>query len=215
MAKKTDNHDLKAKLDLRRYFLRKYHAEQPPDVLDCCQGGGLIWKRLREEFAVNSYWGVDLKPKKGRLKLDSVRILQQPGWPQNVVDVDTYGSPWKHWEAMIPNLSRPTTVFLTSSWVISAGFQQFDRVAMRAVGIHDSILRLAPKTVLAGITRQATDWLLWVASEYATIKEAVEVVSDGNARYFGIRLEPLNDSGRDGTPAESEHPQLSGVTEHV
>lgn len=105
--KKTDNTNLPAKLDLRRRFLRKYHAEDPANVLDCCQGDGVIWKTLRREFTIAGYWGVDTKRKPGRLRLDSSRILAQAGWLQNVVDIDTYGSPWRHWLAMLPNVKRP------------------------------------------------------------------------------------------------------------
>jgi hypothetical protein len=92
-SKKTDNHNPKAKLLLRRHFLDKYHADGNADVLDCCQAGGLLWKEIRKTHQIARYWGVDLKPKKGRLKIDSVRILQQSGWPQNVIDIDTYGEP--------------------------------------------------------------------------------------------------------------------------
>jgi hypothetical protein len=217
MAKKTDNHNPAAKLALRRYFLRKYHAEEPPHVLDCCQGGGLLWRELRKEFETASYWGLDLKPKKGRLKLDSVRVLQQPGWPQNVVDVDTYGSPWKHWEALLPNIQQPTTVFLTAAWVISAGFQQYDRAAINAVGIHQNILDHCPKTLLAAVTRIAASWLLARGCEYDIITiEAVEAVSDGNARYIGVRLEPQKAAVTSAvTPATPEHPRSAKETERV
>jgi hypothetical protein len=93
---KTDNHDPRAKLELRRYFLRKYHGDGLARVLDCCQGSGLLWGTLRQEFECESYWGLDLKRKPGRLSIDSSRVLAQPGWPQDVIDIDTYGSPWKH-----------------------------------------------------------------------------------------------------------------------
>jgi hypothetical protein len=213
MSTKTDNHKPRAKLELRRYFLRRYHADRPPDVLDCCQGGGVLWRKLREEFPVASYWGLDLKPKKGRLKLDSVRVLQQPGWPQNVVDVDTYGSPWKHWEAMLPNVTRPVTVFLTAAWVISAKFQQYDRAAINAVGIPERIAKLAPKSLLAGVTRSAASWLLTSCCVYGLMLiEAVEAVSDGNARYLAVRLEPRKTNGQP-LPAAGRSEQVEPVLE--
>lgn len=189
MTAKTDNHDPRAKLELRRFFLRKYHADHPPDVLDCCQGGGVLWKKLREEFPVRSYWGVDVKPKKGRLKLDSVRILAQPGWPQNVVDVDTYGSPWKHWEAMLPNVQRPLTVFLTiGQWQMGTDSKIFTAIGLQGVNVPPGIA-----VKLHGI---AVNYCLTRGYEYCKIMvEAVEAVSDGNARYIGVRLEPRNGSG--------------------
>lgn len=118
MSIKTDNKDPAAKLELRRHFLRTYHARGPVHVLDCCQATGFLWRTLRAEFAVTSYWGLDLKPKKGRLQLDSVRVLQQRGWNQNVVDVDTYGSPWKHWAALLPNITQPKMHFQKLNFVV-------------------------------------------------------------------------------------------------
>ena len=189
MAKttKTDNHNPAAKLALRRHFLREYHADDSPHVLDCCQGGGLLWQELRKEFAVASYWGVDVKPKKGRLKLDSVRVLAQPGWPQNVVDIDTYGSPWKHWAAMLPNIARPTTVFLTIGQV-QIGGGQLIKEAKEALELKD--LRIPP-AISAKLNRFAVPYLLAQSDWYGIIvTEALEAASSGNARYIGVRLEP-------------------------
>ena len=197
MAKhfKTDNHDPQKKLELRRYFLRKYHADKPPDVMDCCQGGGVLWRELRKEFAVASYWGLDLKPKKGRLKLDSVRVLQQPGWPQNVVDVDTYGDCWAHWEAMLPNIAKPTTVFLTRG---HGGPNRITLSMYELIAIGITIPRI--HKMGGGITHTlggiAISYCLTKTCDYGNILvEAVEAVSDGNARYIGVRLQPQNGSG--------------------
>jgi hypothetical protein len=201
---KTDNHDPRAKLELRRYFLRRYHADEPPDVLDCCQGSALLWSQLRSEFSVRTYWGVDLKPKKGRLKLDSVRILAQAGWPQNVVDIDTYGSPWKHWLAMLPHISRPTTVFLTVGQVHMAG-SPVQNVVKEALGIGE--LKV-PNAIGARLNQIAVTWLLSRGCGYCTIMEAVEAESTGNARYIGVRLVPAQANGRGApTPGRSEHPE--------
>lgn len=135
MVRKTDNSNLPAKLELRRYFLRKYHGIEATEVLDCCQGSGFIWSRLRCEFNVRSYWGLDVKPKKGRLKIDSSRVLEQPGWPQNVIDIDTYGSPWKHWFALIRTIAHPTTVFLTVGQVATGTVGRLSKEAITAMGL--------------------------------------------------------------------------------
>jgi hypothetical protein len=186
---KTDNHNPKVKLDLRRYFLRKYHADGDGSVLDCCQGGGVMWSTLRQEFDISSYWGVDLKPKKGRLQIDSVRILEQPGWCQNIIDVDTYGSPWKHWIQIAKNISQPMTVFLT------IGNQNQTAMSPEAHGASALGFRFPPSTPqsIKGIIARKYDVLLAFskAAETATIKEVVEAVSTGFARYIGVRLEPI------------------------
>ena len=210
MTAKTDNHDPRAKLKLRRYFLRKYHADDPPDVLDCCQGGGVLWQTLRRAFEVRSYWGVDVKPKKGRLKIDSVRILAQPGWPQNVVDIDTYGSPWKHWNAMMPNVSRPTTIFLTiGQWQMGT-----DKTILSALGVNN--LRI-PAGIAIKLHEIAVTYCFTRPCVNCTITECVEAVSDGLARYFGVRLEPVakaNGRGAD-TPGRSEHTTPNTEVQHV
>lgn len=203
MAKKTDNHNPKVKLDLRRYFLRKYHADEPPRVLDCCQGSGLLWRRLREEFAVASYWGLDLKPQKGRLKLDSVRVLAQPGWDQNVIDVDTYGAPWKHWLALLENVQLPATVFLTIGQnKMVGGFQGAPpRELVDALNLPSQL----PPSIAAKLWDVGAKSLLAMGCVGRTmVAEAVEAVSDGNARYIGVRLEKCRTGGE--TPAR-RHPR--------
>lgn len=206
---KTDNHNPRAKIDLRRYFLRKYHADAPMRVLDCCQGAGLLWRTLREEFEVTSYWGLDLKPKKGRLKLDSVRVLAQRGWDQNVIDVDAYGSPWSHWQAMLPNLLGPTTVFLTRGSHSTEPLNQYERDAIGLTIRLDIPRAFYPKIQLADFAITCC-----VSSCYDGIilVEAVEAVSDGNARYIGVRLEREQPGAN---PAAAKRPEPLKEVQHV
>jgi hypothetical protein len=190
--RKTDNSNLAAKLDLRRYFLRTYHATEPIHVLDCCQGAGVLWRQLRQEFPVASYWGLDVKPKKGRLRLDSVRVLAQPGWPQNVIDVDTYGSPWAHWLALLPNVVSPTTVFLTVGQPLSKPFirrfRSLNKEELQSIGA--SFKTKLPLAFQLFIGKLSTPYVLAAAYKAGVqILEAVEAESTGNANYFGVRLE--------------------------
>lgn len=187
---KTDNHNLTAKLALRRHFLERYHADEPARVLDCCQGSGVIWRALRREFPVASYWGLDLKPKKGRLKLDSVRVLSQSGWTQNVIDVDTYGSPWKHWAALLPNVTGPLTVFLTLGQLRTGTVGNVGAEALKAAGLVFPSLKL-PQAFHVKLRDQFPRYCLARAPMHGLqILECQEALSDGNARYFGVRLLP-------------------------
>ncbi len=189
-SKKIDNSCMQAKLDLRRYFLNRYHVDQsrPIHVLDCCQGSGLIWSALKAEYDVTSYWGVDVKPKAGRLKLDSRRILAQAGWPQNVIDVDTYGSPWGHWLELLPHVTQPTTVFMTIGDQNSGVFQPGPTGA--------NYLTLPPSTpgVLQGMIGRdiAPNILLTRAAQFGiNLIEPIEAIADGqHARYIGCHLVP-------------------------
>ena len=180
---KTDNHNPGAKLALRRYFLRRYHGTGDIRVLDCCQGSARIWSRLRTEFTLASYWGVDVKPLRGRLSLESQRILGQPGWRENVVDVDTYGSPWKHWFAILTNCDHDVTVFLTiGQWQIGA-----DKLILRALDLGD--LKIPPG-IAVKLHDSGTDGCIASVSQFGfKISEAAEADNPhGNARYIGVRL---------------------------
>lgn len=186
--KKTDNHSFGPKLELRKYFLRKYHTPETTHVLDCCQATGQLWKMLAKEHPLTSYWGVDIKPKKGRIKIDSVKILAQKGWPQNVVDIDTYGTPWKHWVSLLATISRPTTVFLTIGLIRMGGGGTMDTASKKILGVETLDL---PPSLQGQLWEISEEYMLAKAQKIGImIEESVEVVSTGTSRYLGIRLHP-------------------------
>lgn len=185
MATKVDNANLAGKLALRRYFLQKYHADAPPVVLDCCQGSAVIWSTLRREFETSSYWGLDQKPKPGRLQVDSARVLALPGWRADVVDVDTYGSPWKHWLALVATLERPVTVFLTvGQWQMGT-----DGKILETLGL-DRFSRRLPAGLARRVQDHALGYLLAAGRKRGVrIVEGMEAPRTRTARYLGLRLE--------------------------
>lgn len=187
---KNDNSHMNPKLELRRHFLTKYHGKQDPArVLDCCQGEARLWTTLRREYKLESYLGLDMKHKRGRLRLDSTRFLAQPEWPQNVVDIDTYGSPWKHYRAMLPNVRGAVTVFLTIGQVLMGT----DRIILETLGLQR--LRL-PAGIACKLHDLALTYCLAEACGFGIIiSEAVEALPSGNARYIGLRLEKANGPG--------------------
>ncbi|MCP4427166.1 MAG: hypothetical protein GY803_21985 [Chloroflexi bacterium] len=195
MTKKTDNSNLPAKLALRRYFMDKYHSDDRARVFDACQGDGVIWRTLRQEYEVTNYWGVDEKPKKGRIKIDSVRVLGQPGWPEDVIDIDTYGSPWKHWLAMLPHVERPLTAFLTVGSG-GPGRVRLGREELLAMGITiDSVLGMSG-AITHNLIELAMRYALAAAYDYGLrIVEAQETMTSDSkwrTRYIGVRLEPVD-----------------------
>ena len=188
--KSTDNSNLAAKLALRRHFLRTYHGEGTAHVFDCCQGSQVIWSKLRREFKLASYWGVDLKPKKGRLKIDSSRVLDQPGWTANVIDVDVYGSPWSHWEAILRHGQAAVIVFLTiGQHRAMCASSPLSKAALAALGLAPLASSL-PKGMHAKLAPLSVSYSLGRAAEFGwTISEGREAMCQGNARYIGVRLE--------------------------
>lgn len=185
----SDNADVEPKLDLRRHFLTKYlPTGRKAVVLDCCQAGGLLWRTLRTEYAV-TYWGVDRVPRKGRLAIDSARLLLAPSLAYDVVDVDTYGSPWQHWSNLLPNVARPMIVFLTLGR--AGGIKSVDSAVLRAVGLH-RMSRMPPQALRWKLDHIAVESCLALCYRYGVrIVETMEVDPPSpNARYFGLYIEP-------------------------
>lgn len=186
--KKDDNKHLGAKLILRRHFLDKYHREGTPFVFDACQGEGLIWRRLRAEYSVR-YFGVDRKPKRGRLTIDSTRLLETGPLVYDVVDIDTYGSPWKHWTNLLPHVRKPTTVFLTvGAGRLGGGI---DSAALDAMGL-DRLARWVPVTLRGKLAADSSAYCLGLALRFGLdVAEAREISGlPGQARYYGLHLLP-------------------------
>lgn len=188
-----DNSKSDSKLLLRRYFLTKYHQE-PFRVMDCCQGEGLLWSVLRREYQVSAYWPMDLKTRKGRMKVNSARVLAQGGWAVDVVDVDTYGVPWAHWQAIVETMPGPVTVFLTigSVGVIS----NVDNASIERLGIKFSRRPVQALLSRVSLSGQIIDSWLSMALDQATVIECMEAPPSRNSRgapiasYIGIRMEP-------------------------
>lgn len=193
---KTDNDHFGAKVTLRRYFLERYHTGtngQPALVFDACQATGQLWSALRRDFRCQ-YWGVDKTPMKGRLKIDSSRVLEQPGWKFTVVDVDTYGSPFAHWEAILKNAKHPVTVFLT---IRSAGMAgAADGALKRLIGLG-ALAQRVPVSMGPKLTEIGVAHCLAMSYTYGhDVIECREAPRGRTARYIGIRLEPARTSAR-------------------
>jgi hypothetical protein len=189
---------LVAKLELRRHFLSAYHQNgEGIRVLDCCAGEGEIWQRLKSEFKVTEYWGVDKdrhKAKAGRLIMDSSRILAQPGISQNVVDIDTDGSPWKHWLAPLAHGPAKVTAFLTYGRGPMGGGWDSSLIDSLGMGSYTK----TPDGVLAKVSNQfGVTHIIGRAAHFGysivECREAVphvtfKVERARHARYFGVRL---------------------------
>lgn len=202
-SKGREHADPAPKLLLRRHFLAKYHREcrvgfvataetlvPAPAVFDACQAGGLLWDTLRREWRVR-YLGVDLKPqRRATLKVDSVRILAQPRLPFDIIDIDTFGSPWRHWLAMLPNLTRPgVTAFLTLGRA-GAAVAEVEHVALEWIGIRSPLVERIPASIRWKLAEHAVGSLLMAPVAYGyRVVEVQEATSTRNARYLGVRLE--------------------------
>lgn len=144
-------------LELRRYFLTKYHGETPVSVLESAKSGGHVWAVLRCEYAVTDVWTIDPESKPGAVgpgvKLAS--LLALGGWIQNVIDLNAGGAPWVEWDCLLRNVTRPTTVFLTIGQAVA------DTVPVVAVTLglgklnvpRPILKRLGPHAISAQLAR--------------------------------------------------------------
>lgn len=188
LAPKTDNANLKSKLELRRHMLQRHHGDGDIRVFDCCQGSGVIWNRLRSDFALKSYWGVDVKSKKGRLKIDSRRVVCQPDLRCNVIDIDTYGMPWDHWLGLLPNISEPTTVFLTIGLVTMGGGSALSKSVRSSIEIPAD-WPLSPVFTEELVRVSVATFISMPAANGYRVVEAWESTRGARARYIAVRFD--------------------------
>ena len=184
-TRKTDNGNLSDKLHLRRKVLDEYFGKKQFSVFDCCQGKQVIWKYLRREYKCR-YMGVDVKPEKGRLKIDSRRLLQINADKFDVIDIDTYGSPVQHIKALLPLVKKRVILFLTYGQ-LRVGGGNYDHAIKKALGIPFEI----PNAIGVSLSFQYFDQILaGTISAGIKIVECIEAPRSRNARYLALVVAP-------------------------
>ena len=179
---RTDNSNLAAKVQLRAAYLRTYHSSGGI-VFDACQGDGKVWGRLRKKFAVN-YQGADITRKGHALPVDSRRMLSVEHWKWDIVDIDTYGEPWAHWEALCKTADHDCTVFLTWGHIAIMG-GQVSRYPYRAMSIPQE----CPQALVASLAPWSLPYLLHFALRQDQQIEDIRVCRPNpRVDYVGLRL---------------------------
>jgi hypothetical protein len=177
MQKKTDNHNLSAKLAVRTSILREMNCDL--DVADCFSGSETIWTSLAQDLPVERYLALDIKQKRGRLKLDSLRYLQSGNWTHNVIDLDAYGSPWEHYDEALKHF-KGGAIFLTIGNTIMKNQSKF---SISEAGLPSGI----PIGMHAALAQTIEDRLLPLPLKYGFVfdKAVLHKNNGGNAHYFG------------------------------
>lgn len=184
MEKKTDNHNLGLKLAVRRRFLDLFHHGEPLRVFDACMGSGAIWGTLRREYPVKSYWGVDVKGKSGRMKVNSERVLSAGAIDANVIDIDTYGWPYDHYRPLLEHLREPATVFLTIGIV---GLRAMPKTLLADMTGFKSML---PIGLCSRMTEPGLQFMFNRPHDFGMDVALCEKAHAGNAHYVGLRIIP-------------------------
>lgn len=137
------------------------------------------------------------KKKKGRLKVNSERVLAEAGWDFDVIDVDTYGQPWRHWEGIIKNGSRDVTVFLTIGMVAVGGGGNIQKETRDAIFPKFESMPKPPPGLFVKFSGHIIIAMLYRAKEYGwRIVEATITEETRNVKYVGIRLERLKKNAK-------------------
>ena len=187
-AQKTDNHNLRAKLELRRRVLDAFtlKAKAPLSVLDCFSGEEVIWSTLRKEYSLQEYLALDVKPKRGRLKMDSLRYLQNQSWRHDVIDLDAYGSPWAHFIEVCKRVAVLKTQFAV---FLTVGNSIMKNQPAQGLAIAGITFPVPP-----GISGQLADLVLMhcLAEPLRAglqIQQIIEAANPGgSARYLGMQI---------------------------
>jgi hypothetical protein len=107
----------------------------------------------------------------------------------DVIDVDTYRYPWKHWGQICKHASQGMTVFMTRGNCLVGG-GQVDKAILQALGLHFSVQIPAP--LLHALIDEALPAIFAQANNgKVRVVEAAEGSCGPHARYFGVRLEKL------------------------
>lgn len=105
-----------------------------------------------------------------------------------IVDIDTYGSPWRHYYALLPNIHKPTTIFLTNGLIKIMG-GNVSKEEKEAIWINFKTVN-PPQALIVKACKKSISYCFARCYDYnIIIIEAMEAVSYGNAKYYGLRLE--------------------------
>ncbi len=196
---KKQKSDVDIKVQLRKTLLKDFSKNYAINVLDCCAGHQLVWKALRKDFEVESYLPLDIQNIQGVTRADSVRWIRDVGLgAANVVDVDTFGEPWVHYDAILSAEwgQKDILVFLT----LVHGLGEvggISNMALKMSGMKTTWQKHVPR--LSDDTRRIIDHrcLASCFEKGIFIKSFVEYQptskTNKNTMYYGLWLEKKSD----------------------
>lgn len=185
--KKTDNKQIDMKLELREQVLRRAGVKACR-VLDLFAGRGEIWTAMRSRIKVVRYVPCDKTPRMpGTIRGDSTdeRFLAAFDMRNfNVVDIDTYGEPWRPYRLLAERVVHPTVFFLTHGEVSGLGGCNTSAFVLETLGIPKNW----PIPQKIGLARYAAR--IMTSKPLSNVRLAWgNRVSVSNVNYLGILIE--------------------------
>jgi len=194
--KRTDNYNEEVKLEIRRYLIKHIiDSGRKLNVFDACQGDRILWTQLEKEFPLESYFGVDTKSQRGRLTIDSSRIIDKLPEETTFIDIDTWGSPVPHLLALCKGKTRYdyVGVALTIGMITRRGAGAIPKEIQYLMGLTDNIrIRMKLQGPLtAKLQKYIYPYILYLPTlhDYDIIDIVEAVPPSRTARYFGMILQ--------------------------
>lgn len=191
MGGKTDNDNLASKLALREHFLDRFGGSS---VLDCCAGAGVIWEYLLLHRPEIEYTAIDDHGTLGAIPADSLPLIPILGRDCDVIDIDTYGSPWEHWVSVLRDTPpRPLTVCLTFG---ASMLGALTVESLKAIGMHSAMARTVPIGMHKAIGMLLPTYMMALPPMLGwRVEYHAESRRGKTARYIGVRLQAANVGG--------------------
>lgn len=191
---KTDNKNLDAKILDAKILLRRRVLDEAKfaehRVLDLCAGEGVVWRTMRHHAKLDDYVPVDLAPRLPGTIVGDVkdeRFLSAFDLSRfNIIDIDTYGEPWKPWSFIQEHLRTPTAIFLTHGAVSTPGGSHVSNFVLQRLGIPVS-WNIPMKRDLSEF---AAPYMLHPGRYARTLIAKAWKVSLHNVTYYGLICEP-------------------------
>jgi len=184
---KVDNAFLCTKVNLRRNVIKKHFNKSSFNILNCCAAKNKVWRSL-DEFYNTSIIHLDLNPQfDGVIKCDANDYVQNNDLSKfDIIDIDTYGSPWDIFFNSIKSCTGTTVFFLT-----------WGRTEKNLFNVPNIIKQTFnfPKSSKKGrnplckyMEKNITSLLVRGYENGIFIKDVYEGFPQGNARYFGLTV---------------------------
>lgn len=136
--KKTDNHYLKEKINLRKEVLKMVDN---PVILECFSGRGLLWDSIDDKYQITRIEIEKGKNKKSHLQGDSFKFLKGFDLSKfNIIDLDAYGVPFKYIDYIIKSNFKGY-IIVTS---IQTGMEKLPNDLLLSLGYTKEMIKKIP-----------------------------------------------------------------------
>ena len=112
-------------------------------------------------------------------------VFSRPANTDGYFDIDTYGNPWDHWVALLPNVSARMLVFLTVGSY--GGLGRLSKTALRVLGLASIHV---PPVIQPRLLDRSINACLALPLKRGLSVTVWTTKASKNAQYFAALVEP-------------------------